>query len=91
MHQLSIEDNLKRIITTKKYTMPLFANFGLSDKFIDTTLSNELLLELKDEVLEQIKLYEPRIKASDIRIECKDSSLILSINTEEESLALKLS
>lgn len=91
MHQLSIEDNLKRIITTKKYTMPLFSNFGLSDKFIDTTLSNELLLELKDEVLEQIRLYEPRIKVGDIRIECKDSSLILSINTEEESLALKLS
>lgn len=90
MYQISIEENIRRILTTKKYTMPLYANFGLSDKFIDTALSNELLLELKDEILEQIRLYEPRVSADSIDIECENSTLTLHINTKDESLAIDL-
>ena len=90
MYQISIEENIRRMLTTKKYTMPLYANFGLSDKFIDRALSNELLLELKDEILEQIKLYEPRVRVEDITIECEYSTLTLHIRTEDESVAIDL-
>ena len=46
MYQISIEDNLKRILTTTKGTMPLNANFGLSDSYIDRHLSQELQLAI---------------------------------------------
>lgn len=91
MYQISIEENLKRILTTTKGTMPLNANFGLSDSYMDRHLSQELQLALKDEVLEQIRLYEPRVSPDDITLELKDSSLTLHINTQNQSLAIEIS
>lgn len=91
MYQISIEDNLKRILTATKGTMPLNANFGLSDKYIDRHLSQELQLALKDEVLEQIRLYEPRVSHDDIVLELKDSHITLHITTQDQSLAIEIS
>lgn len=91
MYQISIEENLRRILTTTKGTMPLNANFGLSDSYIDRHLSQELQLALKDELLEQIRLYEPRISVDDIQIESKESHITLHINTQNQNLAIEIS
>lgn len=91
MYQISIEDNLKRILTTTKGTLPLTANFGLSDSYIDRHLTQELQLALKDEVLEQIRLYEPRVSADDLTLEMSDSHIILHINTQDSNLAIEIS
>lgn len=91
MYQISIEDNLKRILTTTKGTLPLNPNFGLSDSYIDRHLSQELQLALKDEVLEQIRLYEPRVSADDIVLEISDSHITLRITTQDSSLAIEIS
>ena len=91
MYQISIEDNLKRILNTTKGTLPLNANFGLSDSYIDRHLTQELQLALKDEVLEQIRLYEPRVSADDLTLEMSDSHITLHINTQDSSLAIEIS
>ncbi|TLD80173.1 hypothetical protein LS68_008115 [Helicobacter sp. MIT 05-5293] len=91
MYQISVEQNLQRILTTHKFTLPLCPNFGLSDSYIDKPLTQDLMLELKDEILEQIALYEPRIKVSDITLAFKDSVLTLHIRTQEENLTIELS
>lgn len=90
MYQLSIEENLTRILNTTKFTLPLNPNFGLSNKFIDKTLSNELMLELKDEIMEQIKLYEPRIEVNNIEIILNNSMLTLKIKTQYKSIAIDI-
>lgn len=90
MYQLSIEENLTRILNTTKFTLPLNPNFGLSNKFIDKTLSNELMLELKDEIMEQIKLYEPRIEVNNIEIILNNSMLTLKIKTQDKSIAIDI-
>ncbi len=90
MYQLSIEENLTRILNTTKFTLPLNLNFGLSNKFIDKTLSNELMLELKDEIMEQIKLYEPRIEVNNIEIILNNSMLTLKITTQDKSIAIDI-
>lgn len=90
MYQLSIEENLTRILNTTKFTLPLNPNFGLSNKFIDKTLSNELMLELKDEIMEQIKLYEPRIEVNNIEIILNNSMLTLKITTQDKSIAIDI-
>lgn len=90
MYQLSIEENLTRILNTTKFTLPLNPNFGLSNKFIDKTLSNELILELKDEIMEQIKLYEPRIEVNNIEIILDNSMLTLKIKTQDKSIAIDI-
>ena len=91
MYQISIEQNLNRILTTRKYTLPLCTYFGLSDCYIDKPLSQELMLELKDEILEQLNLYEPRVKPNDMTLTFKDSILTLHIHTQEENLSIELS
>lgn len=54
-------------------------------------LSQELMLELKDEILEQLNLYEPRVKQNDMTLTFKDSILTLHIHTQEENLSIELS
>lgn len=91
MYQISIEQNLARILSTTKGAMPLNYDFGLSPEYIDRTLTNEAQIALKDEILEQIALYEPRISPKDIKLEVIDSALTLHINAENENFEVKIS
>ncbi|TLD97667.1 hypothetical protein LS71_002700 [Helicobacter jaachi] len=88
MYQLSIEENIKRILQTTKHTVPLCPNLGLSQDFIDKPLTQATLLQLKDEILEQIALYEPRINAKDISIEAREGILNIFITTQDTLLQI---
>ncbi|PAF46139.1 hypothetical protein BKH46_08820 [Helicobacter sp. 12S02634-8] len=80
-YKLSIEENLNRIFKTKKYTIPLNPNFGLSYEVVDKAMTQEMILMLEDEIREQIALYEPRLKVEDLQISTEDNHLTLTINT----------
>lgn len=65
MYQISINESLKRISTTSKYTKTLRPTFGL-DKYIDKQMSLENLSSLKEDLIAQIAAYEPRISIDKI-------------------------
>ncbi|PAF48761.1 hypothetical protein BKH41_05730 [Helicobacter sp. 12S02232-10] len=81
-YKLSINENLNRIFKTKKYSIPLNPNFGLSYDWIDKPLTPETRLAITEEVQEQIRLYEPRLNIQDIAVSFEENKLILTINSD---------
>lgn len=82
MRNLSIEQNLTRIFKTKKLSLPLNPDYGLSYEWIDKPLTQELQLKITSEIKEQIQKYEPRIIIESIKVLKEDSSLLIFINGE---------
>ncbi|MGP1484895.1 MAG: GPW/gp25 family protein [Campylobacter sp.] len=60
MYQIDVLENLRRIFITNKYSKTLRPLFGLN-RHIDKRADLFSLLELKNDILTQISLYEPRI------------------------------
>lgn len=87
---MTIEENLKRIFNTKKGSIPLMHDFGISSKFIDEVLNHELLIDLKDEIINQILTYEPRIKIKDIELIPNGSQININIKVKDEELEIEL-
>lgn len=82
MKNLSVSENIKRIFKTKKYSIPLNPNYGLSYDWIDRVFTKELELSIIEEIREQITLFEPRLNITSIQISKKESSLEILINTD---------
>lgn len=78
-YMLSIEQNLNRILSTRKYSLPLNPNFGLSYEWIDKPNINEL--EIAQEIKEQLSLFEPRIANPRIKVEKNADKILISIDT----------
>lgn len=82
MKNLTLMENIERIFKTKKYSIPLNPNYGLSYDWVDRAFTKELELKIVQEISEQINLFEPRLNIDSIEISKKESSLEISINTE---------
>lgn len=82
MKNLTLMENIERIFKTKKYSIPLNPNYGLSYDWVDRAFTKELELKIVQEISEQITLFEPRLNIDSIEISKKESSLEISINTE---------
>ncbi|GMT38526.1 GPW/gp25 family protein [Helicobacter bizzozeronii] len=81
MYLLSVEEHIDRLLSTTKNTLILAPEVGLSPIFIDkVAVQDDLILDLKEEVLENIENFEPRIQAEDISIEQEGDRLVLSIH-----------
>lgn len=78
-YMLSIEQNLNRILCTRKYSLPLNPNFGLSYEWIDKPNINEL--EIVEEIKEQLSLFEPRIANPRIKVEKNADKILICIDT----------
>lgn len=82
MKNLSIEENLGRIFKTKKYSLPLNPNFGLSSNWSDKPLTAENKASIIEEITEQIRLFEPRLNIESIDVNMQNSTLTLTLNTD---------
>ncbi|MGG7049050.1 MULTISPECIES: GPW/gp25 family protein [unclassified Campylobacter] len=71
-YQISIDENLKRILTTTRTTKTLQPTFGMV-RVVDKQMSLNLLSELKQEIISQVKTYEPRIELDGLNFK-NDSS-----------------
>nr|WP_253908228.1 GPW/gp25 family protein [Campylobacter fetus] len=78
VYQISINESLKRISTTSKYTKTLRPAFGL-DKYIDKQMSLENLSALKEDLITQITTYEPRINIDNINFITKTTGLDIEL------------
>ncbi|ALV24556.1 phage baseplate assembly protein W [Campylobacter iguaniorum] len=79
MYQISINESLKRISTTSKFTKTLRPTFGL-DKFIDKNMSLENLSALKDDLIDQITTFEPRITIDKINFNATSNGLSIDLH-----------
>lgn len=83
-YMLSVEQNLNRILSTRKYSLPLNPNFGLSYEWIDKPNINEL--EIAQEIKEQLRLFEPRVANPRIKVEKNADKILISIDTYKAML-----
>lgn len=86
MHQIEVEENLRRIFITNKYTKTLRPLFGL-DRHIDKSADLYNLLALKEDITEQIKKHEPRIQTDSISFEDDNGSIICEISYTQDKEA----
>ncbi|WP_120952219.1 GPW/gp25 family protein [Helicobacter sp. L8] len=90
MYLLSVEKHIDRILRTTKNTLILAPHVGLSPIFMDRVVQDELILDLKDEVLENLENFEPRVRAQDLRIEQEARGVCLSIHTTDAPIKIAL-
>lgn len=91
MYQISIDESLRRIFITSKYTKTLRPTFGL-DRRIDKQMSLYELRDLKADILEQIALYEPRIEVLGIAFENEqiaNNKLAIKLSYKVKESAIK--
>lgn len=60
-----ILQNLRTIITTTKYSVPLNRDFGFNAEMLDKPM-NVAQAQLQSEIIMAIKLYEPRVTVTSI-------------------------
>lgn len=80
-YNLSINENLNRILTTKKGSFVLNPNYGLNYDWLDKPLTSQLKQEIQEDIINQITTYEPRLSVQEIQISQIDSKLSVSINS----------
>lgn len=64
----SVLQNVSIILRTKKYTVPLYRQFGLSARLVDRPMGIVMPM-LFAEIREAIEEYEPRAEVVDIRFD----------------------
>lgn len=60
---LEIMQNVRTILATPKYSVPLFREFGVEDGLTDTPI-NTAGAKLKSEIIMAVRKYEPRAEIS---------------------------
>lgn len=80
-YNLSINENLNRILTTKKGSLVLNPNYGLNYDWLDKPLTSQLKQEIQEDIINQITTYEPRLSIQEIQISQIDSKISVSINS----------
>lgn len=80
-YQISINENLQRILSTKKQQFPLNPNYGLNYEWIDKPITSQTKQSITDEIINQINLFEPRLQIDSIQVNQVDSKLFITINT----------
>ena len=74
----SIVDNLNNILNTKRDYGSFLVNFGISD-LSEYTSREFISVAVKEEVKQNIELYEPRVKLVDIVMEENDDPFVISL------------
>ncbi|GMB93267.1 hypothetical protein NHP200010_09810 [Helicobacter bizzozeronii] len=91
MYLLGIEEHIDRLLSTTKNTLVLAPHVGLSPIFIDrVAVQDDLILDLKEEVLENIENFEPRVQSENIAIVQEGDDLMVSIRTADVQKNIKL-
>ncbi|WP_104751163.1 GPW/gp25 family protein [Helicobacter salomonis] len=91
MYLLSVEEHIDRLLRTTKNTLILAPHVGLSPIFIDrVSVQDELILDLKDEVLENLENFEPRVQAQHLSVQHDEKGLRLHVHTIDTRMDIAL-
>lgn len=64
-----IVQNVRTIITTYTFSVPLDRRFGISAEFLDSPVTDDGQARMQDELFTAIRKYEPRVEVNDISFE----------------------
>ncbi|WP_104711521.1 GPW/gp25 family protein [Helicobacter felis] len=91
MYLLSVQENIARLLSTTKGSLVLAPQVGLSPIFIDrVALEDDLLLDLKDEILENLEQFEPRITEKNLSVEQRGAEVVLHVRAVQTDMSVKL-
>ncbi|WP_104637160.1 GPW/gp25 family protein [Helicobacter felis] len=91
MYLLSVQENIARLLSTTKGSLVLAPQVGLSAHFIDrSSLEEGLILDLKDEVLENLEQFEPRITEENLSVEQNGAEVVLHVRAMQTDMSVKL-
>lgn len=71
-----ILQNLRTIITTTKYSVPLNRDFGIDADMLDKPMA-EAQAQLQSEIIMAIKTYEPRVTVTGITFTGTDDGVLV--------------
>lgn len=71
-----ILQNLRTIITTTKYSVPLDRDFGFDAEMLDKPMTTAQA-QLQSEIIMAIKAYEPRVTVTGITITGTDNGVLI--------------
>lgn len=71
-----ILQNLRTIITTAKYSVPLDRDFGFNAEMLDKPV-NAAQAQLQSEIIMAIKTYEPRVEITSISFTGTDDGVLV--------------
>jgi phage baseplate assembly protein W len=80
---LEIMQNVRTILTTRRGTVPLDRDFGLSFEFLDSPI-NRTRTKSEQEIFLQLKKYEPRVILKQIIWEADVMSGLISPSVKVE-------
>lgn len=61
-----IMQNVRTILTTPKFSVPLDRSFGISGTVIDGIVNPEFIPSLQAEIVTAVQTYEPRVEVTEI-------------------------
>jgi len=71
--------NIRTIISTYKGTVPLMRDFGIDPNFVDNLQTESFKQKMKNEIIQQLQRFEPRIKVEKISLYTKNEKLYIWI------------
>lgn len=63
-----IIQNVRTILTTYTFSVPLDRRFGINADFIDSPLNDEGIAKMQDDIFNAIREYEPRVIVKEVSI-----------------------
>jgi phage baseplate assembly protein W len=76
-----VMQNVRTILTTRRGTVPLDRNFGISFDFLDSPI-NLTRAKAEQEIFLQLKKYEPRAILKQIMWETESGQILPSVKVE---------
>lgn len=61
-----ILQNVRTILTTPKFSVPLDRSFGISGTVIDSIVNPEFISSLQAEIVTAVQTYEPRVEVTEV-------------------------
>jgi len=72
-----ILQNIKTIITTYKGSVPLMRDFGIDANIVDDLINPSIKQKLKNNIVKQVEIYEPRAKVKEVDIYIENEKLYI--------------
>lgn len=78
-----IRRNVAFLLSTYKYSCPMYRNFGLAARFVDKPNSRAESIA-RDEIEQALKIYEPRAEIDEISFTYEDGKMMPKIKLKWE-------
>lgn len=72
-----IMQNVRTILTTVKFSVPLDRDFGIAGDVIDTQIDESTQAHLQAEIFDALRRYEPRVEVVQIQFKAEEKEGVI--------------